>query len=126
MMSVKTMRKTGKRTLPTGGADGVFGVWIALVIVSVLSRCFVRVYRGCGTVPQGFFALGVMASEADRPSPRSSARAQVMIQSLTQPVAANVFEAFRDNEVVLPGAPRMARDNLRCGSVRCELTHSSE
>jgi hypothetical protein len=35
MMSVTTMRKTGKSTLPTGGACEVFGDWIALVIVSV-------------------------------------------------------------------------------------------
>ena len=116
-MSVKTMRKIGKRTLPTGGADGVFGVGSRLSQFSVLSRCFVRVYRGCRTVPRRVSALYVMASEADRPSARSSAIAQVMIQSLTQPVAANVFESFRDNEAVLQGAPRVGRDNVRYGSL---------
>jgi hypothetical protein len=59
-------------------------------------------------------------SEVNDPAPRSSAHAQVMIESLAQPVAANVFETFRDNEAVLSVSPRMARDNLRCGSVRCE------
>ena len=54
------------------------------------------------------------------PGPRWSTRAQVMVQSLAQPVATNVFETFRDDEAVLPGAPRVARDEPRCGSVRCE------
>jgi hypothetical protein len=43
-----------------------------------------------------------------------------MVQSLAQPVAANVFETFGDDEAVLPGAPRVARDEPRRGSVRCE------
>jgi hypothetical protein len=43
-----------------------------------------------------------------------------MVQSLAQPVATNVFETFRGEEAVLPGAPRVARDKLRCGSVGCE------
>jgi hypothetical protein len=43
-----------------------------------------------------------------------------MVQSLAQPVAANVFETFRDDEAVLPGAPRVARGEPGCGSVRCE------
>jgi hypothetical protein len=43
-----------------------------------------------------------------------------MVQSLAQPVATNVFETFSDDEAVLPGAPRAARDYLRYGSVLCE------
>jgi hypothetical protein len=43
-----------------------------------------------------------------------------MIQSLAQPVATYVFETFGDDEAVLPGVPRAARDEPRCGSVRCE------
>jgi len=43
-----------------------------------------------------------------------------MVQSLAQPVAANVFETFRDDEAVRPGAPRVDRDEPRRGSVRCD------
>jgi hypothetical protein len=43
-----------------------------------------------------------------------------MVQSLTQPVATNVFETFREDQAVLPVAPRVARDKLRSGSVLYE------
>jgi hypothetical protein len=58
-MSVTTMRKTGKRTLPIGGACEVFGDWIGLVIGSVLSDIspwctgIVIVPQGDATQPQG-------------------------------------------------------------------------
>jgi hypothetical protein len=39
-------------------------------------------------------------SEVDHPGPRWSTRARVMVQSITQPVATNVFETFRDDEAV--------------------------
>jgi hypothetical protein len=32
----------------------------------------------------------------------------------------NVFETLREDEAVLPGAPRVARDEPGCGAVRCE------
>jgi hypothetical protein len=43
-----------------------------------------------------------------------------MVKSLAQPVATNVLEAFGDDEAVLPGAPRVARDETRRGRARCE------
>ena len=64
--------------------------------------------------------VGAARSEVDHPGPWSSALVQVMIQSLAQPVATNVFETFRGDEAVLPGAPGVAWNKLRCGSVRCE------
>ena len=63
--------------------------------------------------------MGATGSEVDHPGPRSSVRAHVMVQSLAQPVATNVFKTFRHDEAVLPGAPGVARDKLRCDSIRC-------